>query len=339
MKVFVTGANGFLGTSVVRALRAHGHTVVALVRSPSSAPAAWASDDQVSVVQGDLRVPAAWAPSLADVQAVVHLAAAKSGDFHEQFAQTVGGTEQLLAAMQSAGVRRLVHISTFSVYDYLAPARGSLLDERSPLESDPTARDEYAQTKLVQERLVRDFDGELVIIRPGLIYGPDAWWNAGRAMRVAGNWWLQIAPEGVLNLTHVDNCAEAIALAVETRAGVGATINIVDDDLPTRRRYERLLRAAGLDHGHSLPVPYPVAAFGASVLHRINARWFGGRAKLPGVAVPAKQAARFKPFTYDHSVATELLGWQPRTSLAEAIASAAVAPVDSRDVPHVAKGK
>ncbi|MEQ1700262.1 MAG: NAD-dependent epimerase/dehydratase family protein [Ilumatobacteraceae bacterium] len=339
MNVFVTGANGFLGSAVVRALRACGHGVVALVRTATSAPAAWASDEGISVVQGDLRVPAAWAPSLAGVEAVVHLAAAKAGDFHEQFAQTVGGTEQLLSAMSAAGVRRLVHVSTFSVYEYLAPPAGSRLDERSALETNPTARDDYAQTKLVQEQLVRAFDGEVVIIRPGLIYGPDAWWNAGRAMRLAGNWWLQIAPEGVLNLTHVDNCADAIALAVTAEAATGATINIVDDELPTRRQYERMLRDAGLDTDRSLPVPYPVAAFGASLLHRINARWFAGRAKLPGVAVPAKQAARFKPFTYDHAAATRLLGWRPRVSLAEAIGAAKVAPVDSADVPHVAKGR
>lgn len=338
MNVFVTGANGFLGAAVVGALRARGHRVVALVRTPSSAPAAWATDDGVSVVQGDLRVPEAWAPSLAGVDAVVHLAAAKSGDFHEQFAQTVGGTEQLLVAMGDAGVRRLVHISTFSVYEYLGQPIGSRLHEASPLESNPTARDEYAQTKLVQEQLVRGFDGEIVIIRPGLIYGPDAWWNAGRAMRVAGRWWLLIAPEGILNLTHVDNCAEAIALAVDAPAATGATINVVDDDLPTRRQYERMLRDAGLDHDRSLPVPYPIAAFGASLLDRINAKWFGGRAKLPGVAVPAKQAARFKPFTYDHDTATRVLGWRPRRTLAEAMNAAKVAHIDSLDVPHVAKG-
>ena len=66
-----------------------------------------------------------------------------------------------------------------------------------------------------------------------------------------------------------------------------------------------------------------VAALGADLLHRVNARWFGGRAKLPGIAVPAKQAARFKPLTYTHEAATQVLGWQPRRTLAATIAEAA----------------
>lgn len=339
MRVFVTGANGFLGAAVVDALVASGDQVVSLVRTPSSAPAHWAQTSAISVVQGDLRAPAAWSAALEGCDAVVHLAAAKAGDFHQQFALTVVGTEQLLSAMQRAGVRRLVHISTFSVYDYLVAPVGSRLTETSALEQHPSARDEYAQVKLVQEQLAREFDGDVTIIRPGLVYGPDAWWNAGRVMRLAGNWWLAIAPEGVLKLTHVRNCADAIALAVHTPGAAGATLNIVDDELPTQRQYERMLRAAGLVDGRTVAVPWRIAFFGASLLHRFNGWLFGGRAKLPGVIVPAKQAARCKPLTYDHDLASRVLGWTPRLTVAQAIGSATHPPVDSADVPGVGEGK
>jgi nucleoside-diphosphate-sugar epimerase len=339
MRVFVTGANGFLGSAVVDRLVATGDDVVALVRTPSSAPDHWAASAAITVVQGDLRAPRAWSSALAGCDAVVHLAAAKAGDFHEQFALTVVGTENLLAAMLAAGLRRLVHISTFSVYDYLSAPVGSRLTESSTLEQHPTTRDEYAQVKLVQEQLVREFGGDVTIIRPGLIYGPDAWWNGGRVMRLAGTWWLAIAPEGVMKLTHVRNCADAIVLAVHTPSSSGATLNIVDDHLPTQREYERILRAAGLLHGGTLAVPWRVAFLGATVLQWCNDRLFAGRAKLPGVLVPAKQAARCKPLTYDHTLATEALGWTPRIPLAEAIRQASRPPVDSADVPGVGEGK
>ncbi len=176
--------------------------------------------------------------------------------------------------------------------------------------------------KLVQDRLVRAFDGDVTIIRPGLVYGPGDFWNAGRAMRLGGRYWLAIGPEATMKLTNVDNCAEAIALAAETPAAIGRTLNIVDDDLPTQREYELLLRRAGLDHDRSIPVPFCVAACAASLLHSINVRFFGGHAKLPGVAVPAKQAARFKPLRYQHDEATRVLGWQPMRSLADTIGPA-----------------
>jgi nucleoside-diphosphate-sugar epimerase len=207
------------------------------------------------------------------------------------------------------------------VYDFLEPERNAELDESSTLELHPLDRDEYAQVKLLQEQLVRAFPGDVTIIRPGLVYGPGAWWNAGRALRLAGRYWLTIAPSAAMKLTHVRNCADAIALAVEQPAAIGATFNIVDDDLPSQRQYERMLRDAGLDHDRSIPMPFAVASFGATLLLRINRRLFRGRAKLPGIAVPAKQAARFKPLRYQHDAATRVLGWKPQISLVDAVAA------------------
>jgi nucleoside-diphosphate-sugar epimerase len=76
---------------------------------------------------------------------VIHAAAALEGDQATQHAVTVDGTRQLLAAMQRAGVARLVGISSLSVYDYLALADGATLDEHSALEAAPWQRDVYAR--------------------------------------------------------------------------------------------------------------------------------------------------------------------------------------------------
>ena len=85
------------------------------------------------------------------VDAVIHLAACVVGDDDAQFASTVVGTENLLAAMVEQDVTRLVHCSTFSIYDWLLP--GAILDEESELEQDLYARDGYAISKTWQDVL------------------------------------------------------------------------------------------------------------------------------------------------------------------------------------------
>ncbi|HEY5874095.1 MAG TPA: NAD(P)-dependent oxidoreductase, partial [Ilumatobacteraceae bacterium] len=114
MKLFVTGAGGFVGRAVVDEARSRGHDVVAMVRSTKGVETAG-----VATVVGDLRQDGPWVAAMAACDAVIHLAAS-TGDFFDQMASTVLGTERLLAAMSDNGVKRLVHISTFSLYDYRA---------------------------------------------------------------------------------------------------------------------------------------------------------------------------------------------------------------------------
>ena len=245
MKLFVTGAGGFVGRAVVDEARSRGHDVVAMVRSTKAV----VETPGATMVVGDLRQDGPWVAALATCDAVVHLAAS-TGDFYDQLASTVLGTERLLAAMSDNGVKRLVHISTFSLYDYRAiPAKG-WLDETSPLELRPEDRDDYTQTKLLQEQLVRNFGssvGEVVIIRPGAIYGPGKLWDAGLTVRLFGSTWAAIAPNGRQKLTYVGNCARAIVLAAEVDGAIGQIMNIVDDDLPTQREYAAAMARHGFD--------------------------------------------------------------------------------------------
>lgn len=331
MKLFVTGASGFVGAAVVDAAVARGHEVVRLVRRASTDARPGVTD-----AEGDIRHLASWGHALAGVDAVVHLAAAKGGDFHTQFATTVLGTEVLLDAMRAAGVARLVHVSTFSVYDYRALAVGSTLDEQSPVEAHPLDRDEYAQTKLVQEQLVRAFaaaGGAVTVVRPGAVYGPGNLWNAGMAAVLPGGLGLAFAPLGRLKLTYVENCAEAIVLAAERPEAVGATVNIVDDAVPTQRGFARALRDHGLPVARSVPVPYRVARAFADLLAAVNLRVAGGRAKLPGIVVPAKLDAQFRPLRYTNAHAREVLGWRPRYTLDEALTRCAAATAGAPGEP------
>ena len=241
----VTGATGFLGRYVVAEALRRGHEVSAVVRPSADGLAVpGPGHPALRLVRDDLRRPTGLVDALRSVDVVVHLAAVKGGDFADQFAGTVVATENLLGAMSEAGVDRMVLTSTFSVYDH----RGShgTVDESTPLEAEPLLRDGYAQTKLLQEQLVRRFEtedgGRLTVLRPGIVYGREELWHSCLGVP-AGDRFAVIGPAGVMPLAYVENCADAIVTSGERDDTAGVTANVVDGDLPTRWRFARELRA------------------------------------------------------------------------------------------------
>ncbi|MGP1375879.1 MAG: NAD-dependent epimerase/dehydratase family protein [Almyronema sp.] len=323
MKLLITGASGFLGQAVVTAALQHNHQVVALIRPKTDATRLpWSEHSGVDLVRLDLRQRRGLADALAGCDAVIHLAAVKSGDFYDQFAGTIMATENLLNAMTDAGIKRLVAISTFSVYDYLQLPQGALLDENAPIEDEPGDRDGYAQTKLIQEQLVRDFQhqqaAEVTIIRPGMVYGPDNLWNPCLGAEF-GSRFLRIGFWGQMPLTYVENCAEAIVLAAEKEAAIGQTINIVDDRLPSKQAFTQALLKHDPNPPKVVPVNWGLMQLLANAAWFVNQKLLNGQARLPGLLVPAKLHGRFRPHRYSNQRAKQLLGWSPQYSLEEAI--------------------
>ncbi|MER3433372.1 MAG: epimerase [Leptolyngbya sp. ERB_1_1] len=323
MKLLVTGASGFLGQYVVAEALRRGHQVRAIVRPMTKVDRiSWHDHPNLEFARLDLRRKEGLLEALQGVDAVIHLAAAKSGDFYTQFAGTVLATENLLDVMKAANVLRLIAISTFSVYDFWNLPIGSLLDEDSPIEKKPLERDEYAQTKLIQESLVREFEQEnnapVTIIRPGMIYGRDYLWNPCLGAELTDTLWLRIGARAQMPLNYVENCAEAIVLAAEKESAIGQTINLVDDNLPTQREFAKKLFARPNDFPRIVPLNWTFMRALTWVLWFYNQKVLKGQAKFPGIFVPAKLHARFKPLVYQNNRAKQVLQWTPRYSLDEA---------------------
>ncbi|MGK7911981.1 MAG: NAD-dependent epimerase/dehydratase family protein [Synechococcus sp.] len=283
----------------------------------------------VDIATVDLRTGDGLAEALQDIDAVIHLAAAKSGDYSTQFADTVTATQTLLREMEKAGVNRLIAISSFSVYDYLHQPDGALLEEQAPLERRPASRDVYTQAKLQQEHLVRQYQtrcgAAVTVLRPGIIYGAGALWPCHLGVTLGDKVCVQVGGMARLPLTYVENCAEAIVNALISEQAIGRIVNVVDDDRPTQQDFIQCLRklqAEMIAPQTRMPVTVTVPwklmrylARGAWMCDRL----LGERLPLPGILIPARLHARFKPLDYSNHWAKAVLNWTPRYPLREAM--------------------
>jgi nucleoside-diphosphate-sugar epimerase len=324
MKLLVTGANGFLGSYVVLEALRQGHTVRAMVRpAVDIATIGWPASDRLEVVRADLRSKNGLTDMVRGVDSAIHLAAAKSGDVYTQYAGTVVATENLLAAMTEAGVRRMVAISSFSVYDNMRASPLAAVDEQTPIEKDGLDRDAYAHTKLVQEQLIRDHAAaqkwSLVVIRPGMIWGKDNLLNAWIGMSGGSRFWIRTGAWARIPLTYVENCAEAIVMAASSKGAQGETFNIVDDAAPTQRQFTRMVLRRVAPRRIVVPVSYTLLRLTAGSIALVNKHILGNRARVPSLLVPSRLAARGRPLTYSNKKIKTVLGWKPRYTLEQGL--------------------
>ena len=172
MNVFVTGGTGFVGAHLVKAVRARGDTVTALVRRPALAERlGWGND--VRLLHGDLGDEATLREGCAGADVVYHLAgqiAAKSAA--EFMATNRDGTANVLEAARDGGARRVVFVSSLAAAGPTTP--GQPIDETRP----PAPVTDYGRSKLAAEVLIRAMPPSLpwTIVRPPVVYGE---WDRG----------------------------------------------------------------------------------------------------------------------------------------------------------------
>lgn len=322
MNLLITGSTGFLGQFVVESALSRGHKIRAVRRSrPDRPKLSWEDYSSVEVCEADLINLKGHEWLLDGMDGVIHLVASKSGDFDTAYRGTVETTQNLLSLMAKRPVSKFVLVSSLSVYDYSQLRKGDVLDEKCKVGENFKERDAYARTKLLQESMVREFAEQhevpTTIIRPGMLFGRGALWNAAHGAS-AGLLWCLIGAEYLMPLTYVGNCAEAIVLAAESENAVGKTLNIVDDDLPTRKAYTEAVIAYTAPR-RVLPVNQSLLEAIASSVYGVNRILLQGKVKLPGLLTPARLEARFKPLRYPNQLAKEVLGWQPEYGWREAL--------------------
>jgi nucleoside-diphosphate-sugar epimerase len=256
---FVTGGSGFIGARLIDRLLHDGWAVRALARSDEAAEKVGARGAEA--VRGDLGDEAALARGAQGAEVAFHLAAHTRdwGDWDEFRRVNVGGVQAVLAAARTAGVRRVVHVSTEAALMHGQPL--VLADERTPLAFGSPSP--YPATKAAGEAAVVTANGsglETIVIRPRFVWGPDdtvlmpvmielvrsrrfRWIGGGRQLT---------------STTHVDNCAEALVLAAD-RGTPGAAYFVTDGPSVVFREFVTALLATRGVQPPDASIPRPVA--------------------------------------------------------------------------------
>ncbi|HEX5962023.1 MAG TPA: hopanoid-associated sugar epimerase [Rhodanobacteraceae bacterium] len=217
-RVLVSGANGFVGSAVVRALLRRGYTVRALVRAASDT--AGLAGLEVEIVRGDLLDPASLARALAGCGGLFHVAADYrlwARDPREIRRNNLRGTHNILLAARRSGVQRIVHTSSVATL--------GLNQDGHPADEDTPARladmiGEYKRSKFLSEALVRRCaraGSEVVIVNPAAPVGPRDRkpTPTGRMILDAARGRMPAYVDTGLCIVHVDDVADGHVLAYE----------------------------------------------------------------------------------------------------------------------------
>lgn len=208
MKALVTGATGKVGNAVARQLAARGELVTALVRDPERAREAL--PEGVALAPGDVSDPesldraAAGAEAVFNCMGIFEQWTSDDGIFDRINAQ---GTRNVVAAARVAGVRRVVHTSTFDVFH---AETGGTVSEAAVADYPKATAYERSKQRAEELALAESGDDmEVVICNPAGVYGPGPWASSGldSTIRDAVRGRLPALVPGGITLVHVDDVA------------------------------------------------------------------------------------------------------------------------------------
>jgi nucleoside-diphosphate-sugar epimerase len=313
-RVLVTGATGFTGGHLARALRARGDEVSAMVRSAQGA--ALLRDDGIRTVVGDLARPGTLPDAVRggfdviyNIAALYREAGLRDSVYHQVNAIGVG---QLIEAAADAGVKRVVHCSTVGVHGDV---------EHPPANEDAPLRpgDVYQVSKVEGERIAREAASrtgvEVVIARPSGIYGPGDRRLLKLFRGVAHRKFFFLGEAKIFyHLTYISDLVEGFRLCGEVPAAAGRTYILAGADVPVLTD----LAAMIAEEAH---VPPPTAHF------PVWPFWFAGAVCealcAPFGIEPPIYRRRVDFFTksraFDISRARAELGFDPRVDLRQGI--------------------
>jgi uncharacterized protein YbjT (DUF2867 family) len=237
MRVLLTGANGFIGSAVLAALRREGHEVVAVVRSAGSARRL----PPVKLIALDIAKatrPEDWLPQLAGIDALVNCAGVLSdggGDTTEGVHHR--GADALFAACEATGVRRVVHISAIGV------------DRETP-----TA---FSRTKLAGDQALMARNLDWVVLRPSVVLGRAAYGGSALIRGLAGLPAVPTMPDtGPLQVVQLDDLVETILFFLKPEAPARVALDVAGPErLPFAEVVQAYRRWLGWGDGPCMPIP------------------------------------------------------------------------------------
>jgi 2-alkyl-3-oxoalkanoate reductase len=268
-KILVTGATGYVGSQVVRKLIEEGYYVRAFVRELSHVKLL--EQLGVELLYGDVRDLNSLSKAAEGMDIVVHLAAALRGTPGFVESCCVEGTKNVAEAAQIKGVKRVIYMSSMSVYDYLKLHDGDTITEQSPLEEFPELRGTYSLAKRRAEDVALSHLGNRsptwTILRPSVIVGEgqDIFLPAG--IKIGNILVCLSAARKHLRLIHVRDVAAAIIQLIQNKDTHGRVFTLSHPDPLTLRDYvDGYIRANHYRNIRVLYIPYGLAWLGVRAI-------------------------------------------------------------------------
>lgn len=306
MRVFITGASGFIGRALYERYAADGHEVRGcdLVAEPER-----------GVVAGDVGDAGGWQDHMEGCELVIHTAALVSlrvEGFEEIWKANVMGTANAIDAAERAGAKRFAHFSSVTVFGMQFPDG---VDERYPVHNTFVP---YPDSKIASEQVVLQahLDGRVpcTIVRPGDVYGPRSrvWALIPAELIRARRFTLPGGGRGIHSPVYIDNLVDGVVLAAASPEAVGQVFTLSDGiGVPYREFFAPYAELVGR---RLITLPTPIALASAAVIQRA--------ARLtPGDNEINTASARYllRQGTYSNAKARTVLRWEPRIGLRDGL--------------------
>ena len=305
-RVFVTGANGFIGRALMRRYRELGAEVCGMDVG---------ADPEWNVVAGDVGETGPWQQHAGGAELVLHTAAVVSNAAPpEEYRRiTVGGVRRALDAAIAAGARRLLHVSSCGAYGWHHPPD---VDERSPITT--LSGNAYQDAKAASEHpaLAAHAAGEIActIVRPSDVYGAGSrpWVLIPLEMMRKGLFLLPARGRGLFTPIYIDDLVDGIVLAAGLEAGAGQIFNLTGGrSLPAAEFFSHHMRWVGR--------PGPPRSFSTATAMNIArvVRWSTSLLGRRSEVGPQTMLMLSKAESYSIEKARRLLGFAPAVDIAE----------------------
>lgn len=303
MKVLVTGASGFVGQSLIEALKKHNISMVGVGRELTT------SNADVSFSVSDYCANDVWQKPLSGCDVVVHLAARVHvlhdlavNPLEEFLTVNLHGTVNLAKQAAKAGVKRFVYVSSVKV-------NGEYTENNKFTEYDtPNPQDSYAFSKWQAEQALRVIEKEsgmeVVILRPPLIYGAGVKANFASLLKLVDKG-LPLPLGSIKNqrsLIYLGNLVDAVITCITHPLAVGQTYLVSDaEDVSTPQLIEKIATAFNKAY-----VTFP---FSVSIMYCLS--------KLIGKSSAIDRLTQ--SLVIDSSKIRKELGWHPPFTMAQGL--------------------
>jgi dihydroflavonol-4-reductase len=304
MKIFVTGATGFVGSHVARALASQGADLRLLVRKTSNLKNLEGIQGEVHT--GDLAEPETLRPALAGCDAVVHVAADYRlwiPDPAAMYKANVEGTRELLRLAREAGVKRFVYTSSVATMHFRTD--GIVINEDTPVSLDDMVG-HYKRSKfLAEQEAVKAAESgqQVMILNPTTPIGPNDWkpTPTGRIFVDFLNRKFPAYVDTGLNLVDVSEVARAHVLAL-TKGTAGRRYILGGENLTLKQILDKMSAITGI------PSPKTKIPIAIAATYAFFEEWITGRirGKEPRATLEEVRMGRKKMFASSARAQQEL---------------------------------